>query len=262
MARSFNGTSDGIQTPTLNLSIYPYGTISFWLNWTTFANNDKLACELTVDYGANAGGFLCDPNSTGPSAGSAYFGYCTVSSAQTVTAEFTRPSAGAWHNWICLIDTTQSNANVLPAVYIDGISQSLTHTNTGGFQANFANAKLNFMCRNQASLFGAGSMADFVFYNALLSPAEAQALAMGRRPNQVRPLSLKYWWTLDGYGHPALDRGFTHSNGVLTGTSFAPGPPLINPAPIIVSLPDPTNVMPAMPSPPPPQFVLMPQIVM
>jgi hypothetical protein len=108
----------------------------------------------------------------------------------------------------------------------------------------------------------AGTLADAAFWEARLSDPEIYALQNGARPWQIRPQKLVSWWPLDGYRHPALDRGLKKNHGGNVGTTLATGPPLLNPAPILLSLPDPSVVMPSMIPPPPPPFILMPQIVM
>jgi hypothetical protein len=258
MARSFNGSSDAI-TISANLAAYNRLTIAFWLNWTTFANNDALGFEYSPNYNGNNGGILCDPNASSPNSGTFIFG---VNLGGVTTGEFTRPSAGVWHQYVAILDGTQTGANQVSTVYVDGISQSLTHSLTSGTPNNFGNYSLYLMSRNASSLFGAGSMADFAIWGgAILSPVEAVGLAHGMRPWQIRPQALIHFYPFDNYGHPALDKGLIINTGTLTGTTFALGPPLISPVPILPGLPEADTVMQAMFMVPPPPFVLMPQIL-
>jgi hypothetical protein len=120
---------------------------------------------------------------------------------------------------------------------------------------------------NQAFLIGNSSSGGTPFkgyighvaiWNVVLSKFEIGALALGARPNTVRPQALVFYWPLDGYGHPALDLGFTRNNGALTGTTLVPGPPFISAAPVFPGVPMPQSFMTVIP----PSFVLMPQIVM
>ena len=89
--------SNDYATANLNLSGTSKLTVEFWLNWTTFANDDRLAMEFTPSYHDNAGGFLIDPNAPqnggrSPSA--------SARSASRNTAYFTRPDAPAsWHHY-------------------------------------------------------------------------------------------------------------------------------------------------------------------
>jgi hypothetical protein len=101
-------------------------------------------------------------------------------------------------------------------------------------------------------------IADLATWRCTLSAAEIYALSKGARPDQIRgTTAMIAWWRLDGYGHPALDR-ISGRGGVLTGTTFATGPPLLNAAPILASQPFRNDPMIFIP---PPVFVLMPQIV-
>src|SRR5947208_3458891 len=63
-ALSYNGSSDG-SFAAINLSATNIATLSFWMKWTTNANDDDLAFEYTPNYHSNAGGFIADWNSGG-----------------------------------------------------------------------------------------------------------------------------------------------------------------------------------------------------
>ncbi len=59
-AASFDGSNDS-PSASLNLSGTQRLTVEFWLNWTTFANDDKLAFEFTANSSNTNGGFLDQP---------------------------------------------------------------------------------------------------------------------------------------------------------------------------------------------------------
>ena len=63
-ALSYNGSSDG-SFAAINLSATNIVTLSFWMKWTTSANDDDLAFEYTPNYNTNAGGFIADWNCSG-----------------------------------------------------------------------------------------------------------------------------------------------------------------------------------------------------
>ena len=63
-ALSYNGSTDG-SFAAINLSATNIATLSFWMKWTTNANDDDLAFEYTPNYNSNAGGFIADWNSSG-----------------------------------------------------------------------------------------------------------------------------------------------------------------------------------------------------
>ena len=52
-------------------------------------------------------------------------------------------------------------------------------------------------------------------------------LPTGARPNTIRPTALQGWWPLDGLKSPEPDLSGKATNGTLTGTSLAPGPPVM-----------------------------------
>src|SRR5437773_11714452 len=62
-ALSYNGSTDG-SFAAINLSATNIATLSFWMKWTTNANDDDLAFEYTPNYNTNAGGFIADWNSS------------------------------------------------------------------------------------------------------------------------------------------------------------------------------------------------------
>ena len=109
-----------------------------------------------------------------------------------------------------------------------------------------------------ASQFIHGSMADLAIWSAVLSPVEIASLAAGVRPSSVRPGSLVAWWPLDGYQAPAIDLSRGKSLGTLSGSILAIGPPQFSAAPIFPGIAMPQSFKTP---PPPPVFVLMPQIV-
>jgi len=174
-------------------------------------------------------------------------------------------TAGSWQHVAMTWDGGTTNAAIKD--YLNGVQVDTTNDGSGTFTGPYSGSDLKFNIGLQinggapTAVFN-GSIAEVVLYNVALTPTEIIALASGARPSSIRPQSIFRWYPLDGYQHPALDRSIWKSHGVLTGTSFTPGPPLLNPAPILLPLPNPTVVMPPMPMPPPPQFILMPQIVM
>ena len=62
-AATFDGTNDAAQA-SVNLSGTSKLTLEFWLKWTTFANDDKLAFEFTPNFNNSDDGFLVNPISS------------------------------------------------------------------------------------------------------------------------------------------------------------------------------------------------------
>lgn len=226
MARSFNGSSDAI-TIALNLSAFSKITIAFWLNWTTFANNDKLVMEHSTNYASNAGGFIINPNSGNPS-GVFYSAVASGSGGHLELASFTRPSAGVWHSYVFHIDANAVGSAALPKTYVDGVSQTLSNTGSVTYPGGvtFGNYNLYIMSRAASSLFGAGAMAEFAIWGGVfLDDAEAVALSKGYRPAMIRPGSLVLY-------QPMLRANADLKTGVaptLTGTTVSEHPRIIMP---------------------------------
>jgi PKD repeat protein len=167
-AIAFNGTSDFGQAP-INLSGQQTITVEFWLNWSAYANNDALAMELTPNFNNNNGGFLVDPNST-----TGQFAVSIGRGSSRNTALFTRPSAGAWHYYAFVLDTTQPGATEITP-YVDGQAVSYTKGGASGTGAgNFASSSLYLMSRGGTSLFGGGTLGQLTIYNGALDAQRVQ----------------------------------------------------------------------------------------
>ena len=185
-AISFNGTSDFGQIP-MNLSGSATITVEFWLKWTTYANNDALAMEYTSNFNTHAGGFIVDPNSA-----TGQFAVSLGSGASRNTALFPRPSAGVWHDYAFVLDTTQPGATEITP-YVDGQAVSYTKGGaTGTGAGNFANSSLYLMSRGGTTLFGWGALDELAIYTGAL---DAQRVAdhynsWGSNPRPVASLTV------------------------------------------------------------------------
>jgi PKD repeat protein len=156
----FNGTSDSGSIP-LNLSGTSKVTIEFWLKWSQYANNDALAMEFTPNFNSNAGGFLVDPNA-GAFGGT--FGIAIGTNEDRNSVYFQRPSAGVWHHYAIVIDTTAPSATEITP-YVDGQQMPVQQESTETGQGTFANSTLYLMSRAGSSLFGSGSLDELAIYN-------------------------------------------------------------------------------------------------
>ncbi len=165
-AIGFNGTSDSGAIP-LNLSGTRQLTIEFWLKWNQYANNDSLAMEFTPNFNENTGGFLVDPNA-GQFGGT--FGIGIGSGSDRNSIFFARPSAGAWHHYAIVIDTTaEAGKEITP--YVDGQPVSFQQEGADTGQGAFANSTLYLLSRDGNSLFGNGELGQLAIYNQPLSAA-------------------------------------------------------------------------------------------
>jgi len=225
MARLFDGTNDGLQSSaTVDLSSAGTGllTLAFWMWWDSFANNDDLAFEHSANYNTNVGTFIVNPNS---SAASAFeFGHAS-GAAKYRSSSFARPSTGVWHQYTLVFSTTAQSAML---AWMDGSAQTLSSVkNDGG--ATWGNHTLNFMCRNNTALYGAGRMAEVGIYNGTTTQAQATALAAGYPPLLVQPQNLLYYWPIMGNLATEVDR-IAGNGAAVTGATKTAHPRIIYPS--------------------------------
>jgi PKD repeat protein len=231
-AAAFDGLS-GAASANVNLSNTSQLTVEFWLNWSAYANDDALALELTPNFNENEGGFLVDPNA-GEQGGK--FGVAIGRGESRNSAYFTRPSAGAWHHYAFVLNTTAPAAEeVVP--YVDGKQVPYEKVNSGTGAGKFANSILSFMSRNASALFGKGSLDELAIYNRALSANEINSHYLARGGNKAPEASFtttpnpvetnapvtfngsssndvdgtvaKYEWDLDGNGTYETNTGST-----------------------------------------------------
>ncbi|HSS42857.1 MAG TPA: N,N-dimethylformamidase beta subunit family domain-containing protein [Solirubrobacterales bacterium] len=167
-AAGFDGLDDFAQA-AVDLSADSKITIEFWMRWNAFADNDALAMELTPNFNGNEGGVLIDPN-----AEQGNFGVGIGTPDTRNNAYFARPSAGVWHHYAFVLDTTAPvSQQVTP--YVDGQPVTYEKGASGAGTGNFANSNLYFMSRAGANLFGGGGLDEVAIYDRALSPAQIAA---------------------------------------------------------------------------------------
>jgi PKD repeat protein len=165
-AAVFDGTSGAAQAG-VNLSATHELTVEFWMKWESYASADRLALELTPNFNEYPGGLLIDPDPSGSSDFAVSIGH----GASRNTISFERPTAGAWHYYAFVIDTSASAEDEIKP-YLDGRAVSYTSTASGTGAGNFASSTLYWMSRDASSLFGAGSMQDLALYEGALTKSE------------------------------------------------------------------------------------------
>lgn len=220
MARSFNGSSDFI-TLANDAALNPTAaiTISMWIQTSSGATT-----QYMVDTGSNS-------VLLGVTAGGTAHKLSTFLTSVTGgwVSGATSIDDGNWHQ----IAVSYDQAGVV-RLWVDGLQDG---SSTPGAHVIQTSANPLTIAERQDILSRyVGSIADFAFWNVALSSAEQYALGKRiKKPGDIRAGSLVRWLPLDGYGHPALDLSRYKRNGVLTGTALAVGPPLLNPAPQVVS---------------------------
>jgi len=227
-AAGFDGLDDSAAA-NLALSGTSKVTVEFWMKWNGFANDDDLAMEYTTNFNSIAGGFLIDPNAPQEEG---KFGVAIGNGSARNNVFFTRPSAGQWHHYAFVMDSSVAAAEQIKP-YVDGKVVSFTKTASGTGAGNFANSSLNFMSRATSSLFGAGALDEVAIYSRALDPATIAAHYAGNpltptasfntSPNPAdigQTVSFdasssnspngaidKYEWDLDGNGSYETDTG-------------------------------------------------------
>jgi YD repeat-containing protein len=233
-AVTFDGVNDSARA-NLNLSGTSVVSVEFWLKWNRYADDDALAMEFTDNFNGSDGGFLIDPDA--PQLGGT-FGVGLGRFASRNNVFFPRPTAGVWHHYTFVFDTTAPGATQITP-YVDGAPVSYTKLDSGTGGGPFASAALNFMSRGGTSLFGGGTLDEVAVYNRALSAATVAehyaSSGTNRRPIAALTLSqtsvkvnknvtfratgssdpdgsiVKYQWDTDGNGSFETDTGATNS---------------------------------------------------
>lgn len=169
----FDGTNDGAQTGTIDLSSVSTLTISMWLWWNSYGSADDIALETSANYNSNDGAIIIDPDwsasanfATGLRTGAGTFNIYT----------FPRPTAARWNHYVFCYDRG-GGAQQVTAVYVNGVSQTLTSAFTSSTSGNFGNHQWNFMARNNGSAIqGDGVLDDVSIHSRVLSASEALQL--------------------------------------------------------------------------------------
>jgi hypothetical protein len=164
-AAAFNGSSGAAQAK-VDLSGTHRLTVEFWMKWSAFAQDDRLALEFTPNFNENPGGFLVDPDATPESDFAVAVGRSATGNNNNVL--FARPSAEAWHYYAFVIDTEASGETEITP-YLDGHAVSYFKLSADTGAGAFADSTLYWMSRDASSLFGAGSMQDLALYDTTLS---------------------------------------------------------------------------------------------
>jgi YD repeat-containing protein len=227
-ATSFDGINDAASA-NLNLGGANKLTVEFWMKWDGYSDNDDLAMEFTPNFNSNPGGFIIDPNA--PQGGGKFAVSIGDSSARN-NVIFNRPSAGAWHHYAFVFDTTVAAANQVTP-YVDGQPIAYTKLDSAAVTTTFANSQLYFMSRAGNSLQGSGDLDEVAIYNRAL---DAGTIATHYAGNPQPPVSsftasvdpatvgqtvtfdgsasfspagsiTKYEWDLDGNGSYETDTG-------------------------------------------------------
>lgn len=207
MARSFNGSSDFI-TPTsaTPLTVVPPLSVAVWVYPTAVSNTTS---QIIMNNQANTN----------------FWGLYLVQNTAKISLEASGSAANSsvavsLNTWSHIGGSTSGTS-----IYLNGAKDGSAtgtwswSTITGGSVAigeDPVNSGRNYT----------GRLADLAVWNVVLTDLEFAAIAKGVRPFRVRPKSLIAYYPLDGLQSPEPDLSGNASNGTLTGTAKAFGPPI------------------------------------
>jgi hypothetical protein len=210
-----NGSAAAASIP-LDLSAFSRLSVSFWLFWDTFANDDDFAFEFTPSTNTNSG-FAVNPNSSAPAAGQ--FSFVSGGSAGAASRSAVRPSENEWHHYVVNIDRLEIGSAAIQSVFIDGASVALTNRASFGSSTNFANSTLYLFSRNNAALFGAGRIQNLAIRGGYLMSADEARQEYDDPWQLFAPLSAPQW--IGGGSPPAAVRVGASVTAAFTVRSFA-----------------------------------------
>jgi len=148
----------------LNLSASNVLSVSFWLWWDAFANDNLLAFEFTSNGSKTPGilnlrSFIVNPNS------STSGGRFQVGARGTFVAafrSFPRFTAQQWTH-VALVLVLDLVSNGLSAAWVNGVRQTLTTDVSNSLTGTFSNDTLHLFSRESDALFGNGRLQNLAF---------------------------------------------------------------------------------------------------
>jgi hypothetical protein len=209
MARSFNGTTDGLSFSAHASSSGPF-SISLWVNFDP-------ATTFTI--------FVDDPGSgymlVGSGGGGVFPAHIDLGGTAATISSSNIINAGVWYHIGAtgFFDVAGSTSG---SIYINGV------LNTSGTIGHFVGGTSTWTLATLSTTFVKCTMADAAFWNAGLTAFEFAALANGARPYTIRPTSLFNYFPLGGNQSPEPDLSGNASNATFIGSPTpAFGPPFM-----------------------------------
>src|ERR1043166_2730798 len=169
---SFNG-SNQYGSAALDLSDTSAITLSFWMNWTAYADDDKFAMEFSPNFNFATTGFMVDPNSSYNGGGQFEVGLQGDGGYNQVL--FARPTPG-WHHYAFVFNKAAVASNEVTP-YVDGIAVPYTKPTIAENTNNFGSDTLFFMSPPGSALVGNGALDEVQVYKTALSASQIMTLA-------------------------------------------------------------------------------------
>jgi hypothetical protein len=221
MARLISVNTDGLVTASnLDLSAFSKITVALWLWWDTYGTDDSTA--LAGPTGLPNGYFDLTPNHPSGSIQA-----IALHSAGTNGFRFTRPSAGAWHHYVLVLDYAIVGSPTVTewAVWVDGVSITPSGVGAADLTGNLsASHDLTFF----KSVSGTGRIAEVALWPGLaFSGTDVSSLyngGAGKDARQVQTASLTDYWPIEGLASPEPNLLTGRPALTLTGTSFVAHP--------------------------------------
>lgn len=215
MARAWSSTSTDRLVNTDAIIESGSGTISIWLN-PGFNSGDSTVRPIWM-YGILN---FESPSFQRYSDNNIYVGFNgnSLGDQRITIADTDLFTSGSWANWVftwattgCFLykDATQKGTHGATTLFT---KQNLT---VGNYDPSLSNAS----CLS--------TLMDFAYWNVVLTAGEISALASGIRANRVRLDNLKMYYPIDGLTSPEPNYADSGRPGAMTGTSFAPGAPVM-----------------------------------
>lgn len=215
MARNFNGTTDLINcgAPSVLDDINTF-TYCAWIKpnsiGETYGRILEKASSNKVWYlvATNAMGCLIDRATTDTSA---------ISANSTITM-------GVWQFVSVTFDAT-TGAKIYKATLTGALAEVSYAANVVGTGAIITDVSQALTIGNRAAQDRTfdGVIANLVMYSGILTLEEMNSVRYGIMPKRSL---IKGWWPLYGNTSPEVDMSGNGSNGTLTGTTQADGPPI------------------------------------
>ena len=150
--RLLNGSSNAIVTSTLGFAGLTKLAIAWWEFSSTTAGT-RCVMEMGAD-GFAASGQLIAIFRNDVAAGTMEIGWTSGGASSSTVARWTQPTNGQWNHIACNVDTAAATASArLPAVWVNGVVQSLTHSPTNGTSGSLKDEVLNIGSRNVGASF-------------------------------------------------------------------------------------------------------------
>ncbi len=221
-ALSFDGIDDYARMSSVPLGDLQKVSISYWLKVPASTGAAMISMELSADSNANPNGsfwqLIYGNGSVYSSslAATALYGTGPVYNLRT----YPMPSVG-WHHFVFVYDRSKAS-NQVDAVYIDGVSQTLTSTISSMVAGTtFRTDNMYLMSRGGVSYRTSGYMDDLRIYSRILSESEVKNIYQFGSA-QIKAVGnsglVGYWPLNDGAGTKANDMSGKGNIGTISGT--------------------------------------------